>query len=160
MAPYSWTIDDESRTVFVRGHGEGVTADTLELIERLGDELRSRPGYDFVYDSVHLHIQSSPADMMRVARAMFEEANLRFRRFAIVVPPGRVSLARIFAALAQPFGVTANVFADEDTAREWLAERRERGHIEATHRDDPPPDRPPGPRHAPPRFPEGPWPEQ
>ena len=156
MAPYSWTIDDEKRTVFVRGHGEGVTSDTLELIEQLGAELRIRKGYDFVYDSVQLRIHSSPADMMRVAKAMFEEADLRFRRFAIIVPASRVPLARIFAALAQPFGVTANVFADEDTAREWLAERRERGHIEATHRDDPPRS---APRHPRPEFPPGPWPD-
>ena len=156
MAPYSWTIDDEKRTVFVQGYGEGVTSDTLELIEQLGAELRIRKGYDFVYDSVQLRIQSTPADMMRVAKAMFEDGNLRFRRFALIVPPSRVPLARIFAALAQPFGVTANVFSDQESAREWLAERRERGHIEARHKNDPPPS---APRHPRPEFPEAPWPD-
>ncbi len=157
LPPYSWTIDDQSRIVFVRGHGEGVTEDTLALIDELGGQLRTRAGYDFVYDSIQLRIQSNPADMIRVANAMFRDANLRFRRFALVVPPGRVPLARIFAALAQPFGVTVNVFADEETAREWLAERRERGHIEATHTDEPPPR--PAPRHPRPEFPEAPWPD-
>lgn len=156
MAPYSWTIDDSTRTVFVRGYGEGSTADTLGLIAELGAELRARKGYDFVYDSTELRIQSSPADMMRVANAMFQEGGLRFRRFALVVPPSRVALARIFSALAQPFGVTANVFADVDTAREWLAERRERGHIEARPAIDPPPA---APRHPPPAFPPSPDPE-
>ena len=156
MPPYTWTIDDSTRTVSVRGRGEGATADTLELIAQLGDELRKRKGYDFVYNSVELRIQSSPADMMRVAQAMFQEAGLRFRRLALVVPASRVGLARIFAALAQPFGVTANVFADEETAREWLAERRERGRIEVRHKDDPPPS---APRHPRPTFPEAPWPD-
>ena len=156
MPPYSWTIDDSSRTIFVRGRGEGATADTLDLIAQLGDELRGRKGYDFVYNSVELRIQSSPADMMRVANAMFQDAGLRFRRFALVVPAGRVGLARIFAALAQPFGVTANVFADEETALEWLAERRERGHIEARSINEPPPS---APRHPRPTFPEAPWPD-
>ena len=154
--PYEWKIDDETRTVFVRGHGEGVTADTLELVNQLSAQLRSRTGYDFVYNSVELRIQSNPADMMRVANAMFRDANLRFRRFALVVPPGRVPLARIFAALAQPFGVTVNVFADNETAREWLAERRPQGQIEARTIEEP---RRSPPRHPPPSFPEAPWPD-
>ena len=153
MAPYSWTIDDSTRTVFVRGYGDGITEDTLELIAELGAELRARPGYDFVYDSTALRIASSPADMMRVAKAMFEEGGMRFRRFAIVVPPSRVALARIFAALAHPFGVTANVFADEVTAREWLAERRERASLDAHPIAEPPPAAPP---QTPPASPEAP----
>ncbi|HEX6590213.1 MAG TPA: hypothetical protein VF039_14500 [Longimicrobiales bacterium] len=153
MAPYSWTIDDSTRTVFVRGYGEGVTEDTLGLIAELGAELRARPGYDFVYDSTALRIASSPADMIRVAKAMFDEGGMRFRRFALVVPASRVALARIFAALAQPFGVTANVFADEATALEWLAERRERASLDARPTLEPPPA---APRHPPPTFPEAP----
>jgi hypothetical protein len=61
--------------------------------------------------------------MLRVADALFAEAGAMFRRFAIVVPPARVPLANIFAALADPHGVTANVFGDAESAREWLAER-------------------------------------
>ena len=156
MAPYSWTIDDSTRTVSVRGYGEGTTADTLAMIAELGAELRTRRGYDAIYNSVDLRIQSSPADMMRVATATFQEAGMRFRRFALVVPVSRLGLARIFAALAQPFGVTANVFADEDTAREWLAERRARGHLEARPIDEPPSR---APRHPPPTFPEFPDPD-
>jgi hypothetical protein len=122
VAPYDWTIDDPQRRVFVRGHGQGVTADTLGLIAELASELRGRAGYDFVYNSVELRIDSSPADMMKVANALFRDAALRFRRFAIVVPSNRLALARIFVALAHPFGISANVFADEETALEWLAE--------------------------------------
>ena len=152
--PYDWNIDHASRIVTVRGHGDGETADTLRLIENLRQEILDTAAYDCVYNSLDLRIQSSPADMMKVAQALFGRAGARFRRFAVVVPPGRVPLARIFAALAQPFGVTANVFGDEDTAREWLAERRERGHIEARTIDPPPP-----PRHPRPEFPEAPWPD-
>ena len=154
--PYEWTIDHETRTIHVRGFGDGVTADTLALIETLRDEMRGKADYDFVYNSLDLRIKSGPADMMKVAQTLFGDAGARFRRFAIVVPQGRVPLARIFAALAHPFGVTANVFGDEATAREWLAERRQRGHIEATSTDDPPPS---APRHEPPTFPQAPWPE-
>ena len=122
--PYDHFIDDERRTIVVRGHGRGTTADTLRLIEDLQATLRSREEYDFLYDSTQLEIKSSPTDMMRIAKALFGDAGAKFRRFAIVVPASRLILARIFAALAQPYGVTANVFGDEESAREWLAERR------------------------------------
>jgi hypothetical protein len=126
--PYDWTVDPDAQLIVVRGHGDGTTADTLRLIAELADTVRRTPNLDFLYDSVELRIQSSPADMMRVANALFRDVGARFRRFAIVVPPSRVALARIFAALAHPFGVTANVFADQESAREWLAARsRERG---------------------------------
>ena len=154
--PYEWTIDHVTRTITVRGYGEGVTADTLALIEQLKDQIRETAEYDFHYNSLGLHIRSSPADMMRVAQALFGEAGARFRRFAIVVPSSRVPLARIFVALAHPFGVTANVFADDEAAREWLAERRQKGHIEVRHIDEP---GPAGPRHPRPTFPEAPWPD-
>ena len=125
--PYDWTVDHDSRTIVVRGSGAGTTADTLELIDELREVVRQSPGYDFLYNSLELRIESSPADMIRIANALFRDVGARFRRFAIVVPQSRVTLARIFAALAHPFGITANVFGDEEAARDWLAERaRER----------------------------------
>ena len=138
--PYEWGIDHASRVIHVRGRGEGTTADTLRLIEQLRDHLRTHADYDFLYDSLELRIQSSPADMMQVANALFRDLGVRFRRFAIVVPPGRVGLARIFAALAHPFGVSANVFADVESARDWLAVRPGRG-----------PEKPPDPGQEPPQ---------
>ncbi len=119
--PYDWNVDHTNRIIRVRGYGEGVTSDTLRLIDEVRDQLRDYADYDFLYDSLELRIQSSPADMMKVANALFREARARFRRFAIVVPTSRVGLARIFAALAHPFGVTANVFDDVESARDWLA---------------------------------------
>lgn len=124
--PYDYSVDDDACTIHVRGHGSGTTADTLRLIEELQDTLRRCEGYDLVYDSLALRIESSPLDMMKVAKALFGEAGAVLRRFAIVVPASRMTLARIFAALAVPYGVTANVFPDVETAREWLAERRAR----------------------------------
>ena len=126
--PYEWRIDHDARTIRVRGFGDGATADTLGLIARLQDSLRECAGYDFLYDSRDLRIESSPADMMRVADGLFGETGAKFRRFAIVVPPARVALARIFAALADPYGVTANVFADVETAQEWLSAHPEQRH--------------------------------
>lgn len=124
--PYDYTVDDAARIIFVRGYGSGTTADTLQLIRDMQDTLRRCAGYDFIYDSVALQIRSSPLDMMKVANALFGEAGAVLRRFAIVVPESRVPLARIFAALAYPYGVRANVFADTESARQWLAERRNR----------------------------------
>ena len=126
--PYTWTVDHGTRTILVRGTGAAMTADTLRLIEEMKDVVRESPDYDFLYNSAALQIQSNAADMVKVANALFRDSGARFRRFAIVVPPSRVALARIFAALAHPFGVSANVFDDEDSAREWLAAKaRERG---------------------------------
>lgn len=124
--PYDYNVDEDARTIHVRGYGSGTTADTLRLIEGLQDTLRRCEGYDLVYDSRALQIKSSPVDMMKVANALFGEAGAVLRRFAIVVPPSRMTLARIFAALAVPYGVTANVFRDIETASEWLTERRAR----------------------------------
>ena len=120
--PYEYAVDHTSRTIQVRGYGHGTTEDTLRLIESLHDTLREWAGYDFLYDAVELHVESSPSDMIRVAAALFGEAGARFRRCALVVPSARIPLARIFAALAHPWGVTANVFRDVESAREWLAE--------------------------------------
>lgn len=124
--PYDVTVDDAARIIVVRGYGEGTTADTLQLIGELADTLRRCAGYDFIYDSIQLRIQSSPADMVKVANGLFGEAGAVLRRFAIVVPPERVPLARIFAALADPFGVTADVFCDVASARDWLATHTDR----------------------------------
>ena len=43
---------------------------------------------------------------------------------AIVVPENREWLARIFAALAHPHGVAANVFTHVIDARRWLGIER------------------------------------
>jgi hypothetical protein len=109
-------VDHARRLIAVTGHGTGSTADTLALISEHKETFRSCPGYDFLYDVSQFGIESSPADMIRIAAALFGHAPEPFRRFAIVVPEARANLARMFAALAQPFGVTANVFADVDDA--------------------------------------------
>lgn len=114
------TVDHGTRTIAVKGFGRGTTADTLELIEAQRDTFRNCPGYNFLYDSSELDIASSAADMMQVAEALFGPNGTAFRRFAIVVPPSRIGLARIFTALAHPFGVNANVFDDVRDALEWL----------------------------------------
>lgn len=135
---YDWKVDHDTRRIVVRGTGEGVTADTLRLIDEMRDVIQQSKDYDFLYNAVELRIESSPADMMRVANALFRDLRARFRRFAIVVPPSRVGLARIFTALAQPFGITANVFADEDAARDWLASRAREPRLEPGRQPDSP----------------------
>jgi hypothetical protein len=122
--PYEVTIDHETRTIAVRGFGKGTTADTLDLIASHRDTFRSCPGYNFLYDSSALDIVSSAADMLKVAEALFGLNGTSFRKFAIIVPESRVHLARIFAALAHPFGIHANVLRDVDEAHEWLALER------------------------------------
>ena len=120
--PYEWNVDHDACTIRVHGHGQGATADTLALITRMSDVLAECEGYDVLYDSRELQIDSTPGDVLRIAEEIFGPGR-RFRRFAIVVPPARVPLARIFAALADPHGVVANVFDDVETALEWLAAR-------------------------------------
>jgi hypothetical protein len=119
---YEVTVDHETRTIAVVGSGTGTTTDTLRLIDDQRDTFRAFPGYDFLYDSSRLRIDSGTADMLRVAEALFTQAGATFRRMAIVIPPERAPLARIFTALAQPHGVHANVFIDAADARRWLAE--------------------------------------
>lgn len=118
--PYQVTVEHDARTIAVRGFGQGTTADTLELIAGLQETLQACPGYNFLYDSRDLEIASSPQDMMKVAEALFGSKSHGFGKFAIVVPQSRMTLARIFTALAHPFGVRANVFSDIRDAHEWL----------------------------------------
>jgi hypothetical protein len=118
--PYEVDVDHERRIIAVTGHGSGSTADTLAMVSKNQDTFSSCPGYDFLYDASQLAIESSPSDMIRIATALFGHAPESFRRFAIVVPEASANLARMFAALAQPFGVTANVFEDVDDAVSWL----------------------------------------
>lgn len=118
--PYEVTVEHDARTIAVRGFGQGTTADTLDLIASMRETLEACPGYNFLYDSRDLEVVSSAQDMMKVAEALFGSNRLRFGRFAIVVPDSRIGLARIFTALAHPFGIHANVFGDARDAREWL----------------------------------------
>lgn len=124
MFPYRTHVDHDHRTILVVGTGPGTTADTLRLIEGVRETLGECAGYDFLYDAMNLRIESSPADMLVVARALFEEAGARLGRFAIVVPEARVGLARMFTALAHPHGVQADVFTDLREARLWLGLER------------------------------------
>lgn len=120
--PYEVIIDHDTRTIEITGFGTGTTADTLQLIADQQAAFRACPGYDFLYDSSRLRIDSGTADMLRVAEALFTQARATFRKMAIVIPPERAPLARIFTALAHPYGIHANVFIDAGDARRWLAE--------------------------------------
>lgn len=118
--PYDVQIDHSKRIIIVTGSGAGTTADTLRLIDELQDTFHACVGYNLLYDSTQLEIESSPADMLKVAEALFDRTHASFRKFAMVVPPQRVQLARIFSALAHPHGVSANVFTSASDARTWL----------------------------------------
>jgi hypothetical protein len=118
--PYQVQIEDATRTIVITGSGQGTTADTLDLIARMRQTFREHRGFNLLYDSSAMNIASSPNDMMRVATALFEESETAFGRIAIVVPEVREELARIFAALAHPHGVSANVFQHVADARRWL----------------------------------------
>ena len=124
--PYEWSIDHATRIARISGHGDATPADTVRVIEEVRAALPDSARYDLVYNSLDLRIEAGPADVMNGANALFRDAGARFRSVALVVPPSRVTLASIFAALAQPFGISANVFGDEDEARDWLAERAEK----------------------------------
>ena len=117
-------VDHEAKAIEVSGTGVGSTADTLALIAEHLAAFRDCPGYDFLFDASSLSLGSSPADVMKICGALFEEGVLSFRRFAIVVPAERADFARMLAALVQPFGVTANVFGDRQDALTWLSSSR------------------------------------
>jgi len=118
--PYDVHIDHTSRTIVVTGHGNGSTADTLQLIAGQQETFRTYPGYNFLYDAYDLEIVSTPAEMLDVAHALFDRSNASFPKFAIVVPHARLQLARMFIALAHPYGIVADVFSDIGEARQWL----------------------------------------
>ncbi len=119
---YEVFIDYSSKTIIIRGTGQGTTDDTLRLIAGLRDTLRRHPAYNVLYDSRLLEIASSPADMMKVASALFHQ-DTEFGYFAVVVPPSREMLGRVFAALANDCNVRVNVFEDLAEAWRWIAGR-------------------------------------
>jgi hypothetical protein len=118
--PYQVEIEVDARTIVITGSGQATTADTLELIAGMRHTFREHRGFNLLYDSSAMDIASNANDMMRVATALFEESETAFGRIAIVVPEVREELARIFAALAHPHGVSANVFQHTADARRWL----------------------------------------
>ena len=118
--PYDVRIEEASRTIVITGTGSGTTADTLALIAGEQQTFRDHPGFNLLYDSSAMTIESSPADMIAVANALFAPNGATFGRIAVVVPHSREALARIFAALAHPHGISANVFSDAVDARRWL----------------------------------------
>ena len=117
---YDVTIDNTTRTIAIRGTGSGSTADTLELIESQLQTFRDNPGFNLLYDSSGLDIESSSSDILKVAEALFQKGVAHFGRIAVVVPERRADLARIFAALAQTHGINANVFTHLTDAEQWL----------------------------------------
>ena len=118
--PYEVHVEKNTRTIVIKGFGSGATADTLRLIAEHSNTFRENAGFNLIYDSSALQIDSSPADMMQVATALFEQNGSYFGRIAVVVPEKREALARIFAALAHPHGVNTNVFSSASDARKWL----------------------------------------
>jgi hypothetical protein len=117
---YEVSIDTKTRTIAIRGTGSGTTADTLELIQSQLETFRDHPGFNLLYDSSGLDIESSSSDMLKVAEALFQKGAAHFGRIAVVVPERRMDLARIFAALAQTYGINANVFTHPGDAHHWL----------------------------------------
>ena len=118
--PYQVRIEENIRTIVITGFGSGTTADTLQLIADQRHTFREHAGFNLIYDSSALDIDSSSADMMQVASALFEQNGSYFGRIAVVVPESREALARMFAALAHPHGVNTNVFTNLADARKWL----------------------------------------
>lgn len=118
--PYEVRVEPSARTIVITGFGRGTTADTLQLIAEQRDTFRDNAGFNLIYDSSRLEIDSSPAEMMQVADALFQQNGSYFGRIALVVPESREALARIFAALAHPHGVNTNVFTNLGDARKWL----------------------------------------
>lgn len=123
--PYEVHIENKTRTIVITGYGSGTTAETLELIASHASTFRENSGFNLIYDSSALQIESNPADMMKVAAALFEQNGSYFGRIAVVVPESREALARIFAALAHPHGVNTNVFTNAADARGWLGIERD-----------------------------------
>ena len=117
---YHVFIDEPNRTIAIKGTGAGTTADTLELIASQHQTFRDHAGFNLLYDTTEMEIASSPADMMTVAKALFETSETAFGRIAVVVPPSREELARIFSALAHPHGFNTNLFTQLSDARRWL----------------------------------------
>lgn len=122
--PYEVRVEHKTRTIVITGFGSGTTADTLELIASQHATFREHPGFNLIYDSSALQIDSSPTDMLRVATALFEENGSYFGRIALVVPESREALARMFAALAHPHSITTNVFTNLPDAHRWLGIER------------------------------------
>jgi hypothetical protein len=122
--PYTVFIDEPNRTIAIKGIGRGTTADTLQLIADQAETFREHAGFNLLYDTSELDIESNPTDMMAVAKALFESSETAFGRIAVVVPESREWLARIFTALAHPHGFNANVFTQISDARRWLGIER------------------------------------
>jgi hypothetical protein len=120
---YTVSVVTDSRTIVIKGAGTGSTTNTLQLITDVADMFEQHPGYNMLYDSLELEIDSSPSDMVKVATALFQ-TTARIPRMAVVVPPARVALAHVFAALANDNNVRASVFTDLNEAWHWLAESR------------------------------------
>jgi hypothetical protein len=124
VLPYEVNVEAATRTIVIKGSGQGTTADTLQLIADTVAVFREHTGFNLLYNSSALQIASNPNDMMQVAQALFEQSGALIGRMAIVVPESREHLARMFAALAHPHGVTADVFTHESDARRWLGIER------------------------------------
>lgn len=118
--PYEVQIDASARTIVIIGTGSATTRDTLELIASQQQTFRDHAGFSLLYDTSAMKIESSPADMLKVANALFEQSETAFGRIALVVPESRAQLARMFAALADPHGINTNVFTQVSDAWRWL----------------------------------------
>src|SRR5689334_8819711 len=117
--PYAVSVDHNRRAIVLKGIGPATTDDTLRLISENKPLFMQYVDYNVLYDAVDLQIQSSAADMVRVADALFTDMP-PYGRFAVLVPEDRAQLGRMFTALAETRGTVACVFTDPADAWNWL----------------------------------------
>jgi hypothetical protein len=119
-SPYRIHVDHAVRTIVITGIGSATTADTLELIRSAEPIFSENEGYNVIYDSTGLSIESSAADMVSVANALFAGSAGPTARFGVVVPERRAQLGMMFTALAKNHGIDACVFTQLADAWRWL----------------------------------------
>lgn len=119
-SPYEIHVEHPARTIVIIGIGVATTADTLQLIETAGHIFSQNKGYNVIYDSTELTIESSAMDMVSVANALFAGIPGPTARFAVVVPARRAQLGMMFTALAKNHGIDACVFTVVTDAWHWL----------------------------------------
>lgn len=119
-SPYSVRVEHPLRTIVIKGTGAATTDDTLKLIHDAAPIFAENDGYNVLYDSTGLTIDSSATAMVSVASALFAGSAGPTARFAVVVPQRRAELGMMFTALAQQHGIDACVFTDVMDAWRWL----------------------------------------
>ncbi len=118
--PYEWTIDNESRTAYLRGWGRPSHEEHLRAPHDMVNDPAFDRSYGVVIDVREVQADPTPEQVLDFSRNTLALGPLR--RVAVLVNDGVTKATEVSAALTAAGGFEFVLFDDLDEATRWAQE--------------------------------------